>query len=247
MQSATRFLVTAASLLALATSALAGDYADREILGFSPDGATFAFEEYGIQDGSGFPYSNIYVIDIDRDAWLDGTPIRVRLENDAARLDEARAQARKQAQPFLDKYEVSVPGVLAVSNPETELSADPYSVRFLTNPYIRSDDRIWTLTLTGIPLPETGKCENLGPVKGFRLVLSSAQGLSRVLHEDKGLPASRGCPQDYAIADVLLYSPERDEPVLVALLRGYSQGFEGPDGRFLAVTVRLEPPLSFSN
>ena len=41
----------------------AGDYADRTILGFSPDGSTFAFEEFGVQDGSGFAYANIYMID----------------------------------------------------------------------------------------------------------------------------------------------------------------------------------------
>jgi predicted secreted protein len=247
MQFATRFLVMAASLLGFAPAAFAGDYADREIIGFSPDGATFAFEEYGVGDGSGFPYSNIYVIDVDQDAWLDGTPIHVMIESEEAPLAAARTESRRRAKPILDKYRTGNPGVLAVSNPQTELSGDPYSVRFLTNPYIRSDDRRWTLTLTGIPFAEAGECENLGPVQGFRLVLTSAQGFSRTLHEDASLPASRGCAQDYALADVLLFSPDRAEPVLVALLRKYSMGFEGADGRYIAVAVRLEPPLSFSN
>ena len=49
--------------LSICFSAQAGDFAKREIHGFSVDGGLFAFEEYGVQDGSGFPYSNIYVID----------------------------------------------------------------------------------------------------------------------------------------------------------------------------------------
>ena len=43
--------------------AIAGDTAELNILGFSGDSSIFAFEEYGVQDGSGFPYSTIYVID----------------------------------------------------------------------------------------------------------------------------------------------------------------------------------------
>ena len=38
--------------------ASAGDTATPQVLGFSADGKVFAFEEYGIQDGSGFPYAN---------------------------------------------------------------------------------------------------------------------------------------------------------------------------------------------
>ncbi len=47
----------AASLMALAIAfpAVAGDFANRDIIGFSADGSRFAFEEYGQQDGSGSP------------------------------------------------------------------------------------------------------------------------------------------------------------------------------------------------
>ncbi|MGE6786024.1 DUF2259 domain-containing protein, partial [Ensifer adhaerens] len=40
---------------ATASPALAGDYAALQPIGFSADGNVFAFEEYGVQDGSGFP------------------------------------------------------------------------------------------------------------------------------------------------------------------------------------------------
>jgi predicted secreted protein len=55
--------VLASAIAAASVPALAADTAALSILGFSRDQGVFAFEEYGIQDGSGFPYSNIYAID----------------------------------------------------------------------------------------------------------------------------------------------------------------------------------------
>ena len=41
----------------------AGDSAERRAMGFSVDGRYFAFEQFGIQDGSGFPYADIFIVD----------------------------------------------------------------------------------------------------------------------------------------------------------------------------------------
>ena len=65
----------AVSLLAQFTTPLAahaGDVAELEILGFTGDGGVFAFEEYGVQDGSGFPYANRYYIDTADDTFSQG-------------------------------------------------------------------------------------------------------------------------------------------------------------------------------
>jgi predicted secreted protein len=59
---ATRIPTIGFALLLAVPAAHAGDYAYRDILGFSSDGKSFAFEEYGVQDGSGFPYANIFVV-----------------------------------------------------------------------------------------------------------------------------------------------------------------------------------------
>ena len=50
----------------------------------------------------------------------------------------------------------------------------------------------------------------------------------------------RGCPQDYAITGVITYLPDRYRPTMVVLVSTYSQGFEGPDRRFLAVASEFE-------
>jgi predicted secreted protein len=225
---------------ATATAARAGDLADRALIGFSPDGAYFAFEEFGVQDGSGFPYSNIYLIDTAEDAWVAGTPIRLLREDEDVALEAVRAEARKAAAPLIAKYGIAASGRTVVSNPSSELSADPYKVRFLTDLYANWSDHAWTLTLTPLPFPERAPCENLGPVNGFRLVLVNPAGGTRALNEDKTIPASRSCPQDYAIADVITYFPAGDDPVMVVLIHLIRQGFEGPDRRFLAVATHFQ-------
>jgi len=65
------------ALLLFACSAIAaqaGDYAERRIIGFSANGKYFAFQQFGVQDGSGFPYSEIFIINTDTDTWAGGSP-----------------------------------------------------------------------------------------------------------------------------------------------------------------------------
>ena len=76
-----RLAALATALLLLSVAARAGDMATVQILGFSDDGGIFAFEEYGVQDGSGFPYANRYYIDTANDTFLHGTPVRERLDD----------------------------------------------------------------------------------------------------------------------------------------------------------------------
>ncbi|RUU09269.1 DUF2259 domain-containing protein, partial [Mesorhizobium sp. M6A.T.Ca.TU.002.02.2.1] len=120
----------AVSLLAEFTTSLAahaGDVAELEILGFTGDGGAFAFEEYGVQDGSGFPYANRYYINTADDSFLKGTPIRVRLDDENATLEAARVAARQKGEAIIKQAELTANrGITAGFNPVTELSADPF-------------------------------------------------------------------------------------------------------------------------
>jgi predicted secreted protein len=220
-------------------TASAGDYAAREILGFSPDGRTFAFEEYGVQDGSGFPYSNIYAIDTATDGWVAGTPVRMLTESELAPLAKTRAEAARKARPILGVRKVGVPGNLVASNPPTEVSADPHRVVFLPRIIAPMGGPAYDLTLTEIAMPAAG-CPDMGkPFHGFRLTLTGPGGSTQTLANDGQIPSSRHCPLNYAISDVLTYFPPGGQPVLAVLLSMFTVGFEGPDRRFLAVTAPL--------
>lgn len=232
-------LFVAAMLAAAGHAVRAGDSADREIIGFSADGGYFAFEEYGVQDGSGFPYSNVYVIDTSADRWVPGTPIRERIDHEDAGLAAVRERSRRRAAPVLGDLGIRFPGRLLVSNPVTELSAPPHSALFVVEAYMRMSDIRWEMILTELPLPEPEGCENLGPTKGFRLIANGPEEGETVLHEDKSIPGSRGCPQDYVLSDIIAYPPDAAPGVVVTLISVFSQGFEGPDRRFMAVTGRM--------
>jgi hypothetical protein len=92
-------VLLASALGELATSQ-AAELAESAVIGYSVDGRYFAFEEFGIQDGSGFAYSNLFVIDLERDRWVPGTPVRRRGLDETERLFDVRAEAMAEAQPI---------------------------------------------------------------------------------------------------------------------------------------------------
>ena len=216
--------------------ATAGDFAERTLLGFSADGGRFAFEEFGIQDGSGFPYSNIFVIDTTKDSWVPGTPVRVRLDDEEQGIAAARRAAAEQAAPHLAG--IDQPGTLLASNPITESGRDPYKLAFKRHPALQLDGPDLTLALETIPLAAPANDDPDYKTHGFRLVLKTEDG-ETVLHEDKALPASRGTALDYRINDVVIHQTFGQPATLVVLIQILTRGFEGPDGRYLAVTAKL--------
>jgi predicted secreted protein len=216
--------------------AAAGDFAERRLIGFSADGGRFAFEEFGIQDGSGFPYANIFVIDTTKDSWVPGTPIRVRLDDEEQGIAPARRAAAEQAAPHL--AEIDQPGTLLASNPITESGRDPHTIAFKRHPALQLDGPDLTLELETIPLSAPGNDDPDYKTHGFRLVLKT-EGGETVLHEDNALPASRGTALDYRINDVVIHQTFGEPATLVVLLQVLTRGFEGPDGRYMAVTAKL--------
>lgn len=167
--------------------AVAGDYADRKILGFSPDGHYFAYEQYGVQDGSGFPYSEIFVIDALADKWVTGTPVRKRIDDENATLGDVRSQALQEAGPILSKLEISERGEHLASNPRGEaffprprydlgydnerVRADQVTIN-LDHRFTPPKQEPITFFLDAIRLP-SGECETYSevPIRGISLSL----------------------------------------------------------------------------
>lgn len=221
--------------------AVAGSVAEPEILGFSADASIFAFEEYGIQDGSGFPYANRYYIDVATDGFVSGTPIRVRIDDENASLDQARDRARASGQAIVPDAELAQNrGHTAGINAVTELSADPFRMAVNPRPAIPPIDEAIEFRIEEYALDATG-CENLGPTMGFRLLRIdlTAGGTVALLHEDARVPSSRGCPLGYRIGAVQTIHPDTGAPAFAVLVAVRSFGFEGPDYRWIAITGRL--------
>lgn len=233
------------SLTALAMTtagAFAGDTATPQVLGFSADGTVFAFEEYGVQDGSGFPYANRFYIDTTNDSYLAGTPIRVRIDDEGADTAAARAKAREAGENIVPEAVLQAhPGFTAGWNAVTEVSADPWRMVVYPRPVFPAIDTTVEFRLEEFPLPPPAGCEGMGDTAGFRLVRidPAPGGRTDLIHEDSSVPASRRCPQGYTIGGVQTYYPDGGEPVFAVMIAVRSVGFEGPDHRWIAVTGRL--------
>lgn len=232
----------ASLLLALvlgATPALAGDRALIDFIGYSPQGEYFAFEEFGIQDGSGFPYSTIYVLDLAADTWVKGTPVSVRLEEDAATLGDARAQSAQEAEALLARLSISEPAELLVANGDGPVEPNFRRLRFGAPGYGQGEPlsdqvlRLDTFESTS-PLPCADWFSR--PPQGMALSMEEDVG-ERLIHRDKRVPASRGCPVEYRLYGVVQPGWRPDIGSAVAIISVYSSGFEGADRRFVAVPI----------
>ncbi len=226
-----------------ALPASAADSALYDVIGYSEDGNYFAFEEFGIQDGSGFPYSNIYVIDLGLDKWVIGTPVSV-IGDDATRtLAEIRKQAQKNAQSFIDNLGIHVPAQLLAANGDGALETDGLGLDFGLPGFGAAVNGRFGLQLDIFKVEGGAPCmEWFGTAPmGYALKLKT-NDQSQDVHRDQGLPRSRGCPETYRITAV--YRPFQGVGVgrMVALLSVYVHGFEGLDRRFIAVPLRTSQP-----
>ncbi|HEV7293462.1 MAG TPA: DUF2259 domain-containing protein [Devosia sp.] len=222
--------------LLLAAPALAGDRALIDFIGFSPDSRYFAFEEFGVQDGSGFPYSNVYIIDLQQDAWALGTPYSARTDDETAGLATARSEAQEAAEQDLAKLGIDVPVELVAIIGDGEMVEDAQSLRFGAPGYFPGETRgDYELQLETYPAEGVSACTDYmdeAPL-AYQLSISRDGGEAELLHRDDTIPASRGCPTGYRIFGAVM--PFMDQEHGVALISVYSLGFEGPDRRFLAV------------
>ncbi len=249
--------IVALPLLLVAAGPLqAADKATAELVGFSQDGRYVAFEQFGSQDGSGFPYAEIFIIDVAANDWAVD-PIRVLIDNDAlaetlpppAAVMKARQEAATEARNALASLGIiqGNVGTQMIHRPYTDLDAAPHIATFsmtaVATSYIGERHQV-LLTERPAASPD---CEYFGPNVIFTLTLQPDGGVPVVLQEDRQLFSSRGCPHGYRIEQVVLYGPLETGRYLPDLgsyamfvLVGMSvQGFEGDDIRYLGVTAHL--------
>jgi predicted secreted protein len=238
----------AASLLlalGLALPAAAADRALINLLGYSADGGYFAFEQFGIQDGSGFAHSEVFIVDLVNDKWTAGTPFEAQAEDEEKPLADIRAEAMTKAKSQLDKYKIGVPFEITALNGEGELANDTGMRVHWSTPaccgagFTQADALSLMLSLRGITSTED-YCKDMSPV-GFNLLYQDQFGVKELHMDGDVLPVSRGCTLDYRIYAVIEpfndYYADEFEPRRIAIIATYPFGFEGVDRRFLVVPI----------
>jgi len=132
-------------------------------------------------------------------------------------------------------------GQHVVSHPLTDRSAHPHHARFLSEPPVHGAWQIWNergdyeLTLATAPATCARSNPEDPPTLKFHLAITNLRtSVVADLQADRSLPASRGCPFAYSIAEVYVLGDH-----VAVFLRLESAGFEGRDIRHLVVTGRL--------
>jgi len=223
--------------------AIAGEFSEFRPIGFSADGKVFAFEEFGIQDGSGFAFANRFFIDTTSDAFLPGSTVRIVIEDDPSSVAEARAKAAAQSAALETAHRFADnPGIIAAFNPLSDLDGAPHQLRYTPWSMEPQPFGPYTVTLQEKQLPPSPDCAEISDTSvGFRLEMTEINGepASTVLHDDLSVPKSRRCPLSYRIGGAVTHLADGvwTHAVLV-LVR--SIGFEGENGRWIAITRRTE-------
>ncbi len=234
-------------MLAIFLPAHAFDFAKREILGFSSDGNYFAFEQYGTQDGSGYAYSDIFIIDTRTDKWVKGSPYRYLLKDGVEEIsmqegvEKARAINRAAAKDALAV--ITEPGIIAASNRADEnlSQRDVISIRPKSF-WLPDDIQVMTFRVENIALKPDSSCLGFtsdDTFYGFKLTRSGVDGIPIIMHQDKAIPKSRWCPLGYEPADVVVHISDKGKYSVAVLVRMARIGFEGSDRRFIAITGAL--------
>ncbi len=245
-------------------SAIAGDSSLPNIIGYSKDGRYFAFEEFGIQDGSGFAYSSIYILDLKDNNWVVGTPIKtIGGENEEEPFDyqkllkETREKTLKQAKLRLDGLGVNWPAIAlayngdGAPNEEGVEVNEGHSIKFFI-PGLGGGARtdIYEISLEIFKTKSALSCFDWfgeRPI-GFLLKLKNdGDDIVKEVYRDEALSRSRNCPLNYKISAVYIPFEIGDVPFeavdlksAVALISVFSSGYEGPDRRFIAVSIGNE-------
>lgn len=229
------------ALFALIAPAMAGDRALIDYIGFSEDARYFAFEEFGIRDGSGFAYSNIYVVDLSTDSWVVGTPIQREAENETQTLSAVRAETRERAASHIKEFGLARPVEIAALIGDGVPDTDGKSLIFGAPGYLP-----WAVTGQYEVRLSTFETSSFSPCKewfdtlplGYQLTIRDG-GMERRVHRDDNIPRSRGCPLDYRLYGVVMPFQSTSISHAVAIISTYPGAFEGPDRRFLAVPLGL--------
>lgn len=247
-------LIVASASIGNAPFAMAGDAAARRVIGFSPSGNHFAFEQYTTLYDSLEHLARIEVIDTRRDAFVKDSPVTMKSNEDEGHdLPELRNEAMRKARLITDPLLIHDVGTRFPGKPSMELDEigiyqmDPKplaTAQEITLP----DGRKLTLTVTDKALGKAS-CYGAGGrgtygdviVTGMTLTLTIDGDAPMVLNHDSRLPKNRRCVTAYGIAEVYHHQASNGAQTLAVLIETVDahEFHAGPNRRFMAVTRRL--------
>ncbi len=233
-------------VISIPSTALAGDYAELNYIGVSENGKYMAFEEYGVQDGSGFAYSNVYFVEVETNKYA-AKPVRILVKDEQASLENIRKKSKKSAAKNLKKF-----GIVKGNMGKVVVSRLMTDSAFVINPYkdgsktqnIKFRSHVGSLYGIGDyelilnPIKVEDKKDYVdNPVYKLDLSFRDLNKNTQVtLQKDKALPKTRGLPVAYRTEKIYLYGEDK----IIVFLNVFTSGFEGPDMRYMVVTGKYK-------
>lgn len=237
------FFTTLAFLLCLAIGH-AGDFAEFHPVGFSESGQYYSFAQIGIHDGSGFPYAELCVIDVQKNEQVAINSIELSEENEEVVATPEQALKEAITVAKLQRFSIKNnenPGTDLLIHLPTDHSAFTNNIFSLkpgidggvygiTEKYEVKLDAIETQPALDYPI-------DFGPAKMLKLSIigmGEASGTVQILQEDKRLPKSRPYPLNYSVRRVTAFKDN-----VVVIVSYTTPGFEGPDVRYMAISGKF--------
>ncbi len=223
----------ASVMLMACLSAYGADQAWFRLLGFSEDGKYLAWEEGGVQDGSGFPWQRVIILDTETSTEVESS---YKVWEDELREPE-EGFFNTDRNGLVMEYGIDTPPEdPLVYRPLTDLAAQGDSLRFCLEYYCPGYyTGEYVLRLERSPAAP-------GNVEGYPdwfpepVVLSLTVADTDFFHEEEP-PEEYGYVFGYGFAGIYRNPIARER--LVVVLHSVMPGFEGADGRFRVVSGEL--------
>jgi len=221
-------------VLAVGTQrSMARDAAELKVLGFSPDGRYFAFEQRGTSENASYSVTN--VIDVETGRQMKGSRTSFS-DEERKRLTKIRKAAAKQ----IKRLKISARDLMTIS--VLGFDAEPFdeaSIKSFALPSKWFGPESW-LVLRQFKLVTRCHNKDASPV-GFGLALERKDAPATRLSHDVSIPLTRGCPTQYRIADAHARRTPDGTVALAVIVQDSTPGVDAQN-RFIPVTARI-PPL----
>lgn len=202
-------------------------------LGFSPSGYTYAFAESAVQDGSGFPVANVYIVNVAKNKVVASEKAMIEDDSNSSEAADALSLAVEKSKTVLAKVAIR-PG----HNLGQEITLNKQSDK---RALFSADNNSFELNLTERDAnnnKDESYCHYTDSTsKMITLTLNQTdkgQEKTITLQEDKKQPKSRFCSSNYTIARAIHLGKS-----LVVVLSYDTPGFEGPDTNYIVITGKL--------
>lgn len=200
-----------------------GDAATFVSLGLSPDNRYFSFAQYGEQDGSGFPYAEIYLIDVKHNSYAPGGVVKRFWKQDSEPQPgglHILLELRAEADSLFKAYNIH-----AFNQPEIIIPATD-SERVHVE-WQQKDNRHVNVLLEQQSRGEIGAYSSSA---AFQLEIArDSEGLIKV-------GASKRFRKHVIRYDIDRVLSLKDDSGVIFVIRMTKMGFEGPDFRYMVET-----------